>query len=460
MTERSKALAGSNSVASYLLFATAAGAPFPFGSEDATIVLFWCILLGVGAIAAPVRSLGKQHQLLLLGIGFIVICYYFVLHEQLSDSPWIANPESLWAETSRLLGVNLTPSVSISKYGPFYSLGPPFAAILAMTLGLVVGSDRNRARQLLLIVGWSGTAYALYGIISTLVEPNMILWRERHGTGFVTGTFVSENTAATYFGSCTAIWLVALSDQIRERLPKGPLKWEHFSLLFAFDGPGKMARTFFAFLSCFTALLMTGSRAGVTVALVTFVVAVTAYFRRDLSKWHTRALLILIASGAVLLLVQFLGGGVNLHFNTKGLDDEGRIATYRSTLQMIADHPWFGTGLGTFAWGFPRYRSAADLTGVWDLAHSTPLELAADVGIPLASVIALGWILVLLLLMRAATRPRREGIAVPLAALSVALIGLSHSTVDFSLQIPGYAIVAFGVVGAGLGQALGSRLPK
>ena len=136
------------------------------------------------------------------------------------------------------------------------------------------------------------------------------------------------------------------------------------------------------------------------------------------------------------------------------------FATYRSTLQMITDHPWFGTGLGTFVWSFPRYRSADDLSGVWDLAHSTPLELVADIGIPLATVIALGWILVLALLIRAARRHRRGGIVVPLAALSVALIGLLHSMVDFSLQIPGYAIVAFGVVGAGLGQSFGPRLTK
>jgi O-antigen ligase len=122
-------------------------------------------------------------------------------------------------------------------------------------------------------------------------------------------------------------------------------------------------------------------------------------------------------------------------------------------LHMIADHPWFGTGLGTFTWSFPSYRSAEiSLRGVWDLAHSTPLELAADLGIPLAAAIGVGWILALALLIRAARRRRRDGI-VSLAALSVALIGSLHSTVDFSLQIPGYAIVAFAVVGVGLGQS-------
>lgn len=449
-----KAPIGANRIAVYLLFITVAAAPLPFGSRDATTVAVWCILLGIAVVSASVRGLGKPQQALLLGVGFIVACYSFVLHEQLSDWPLIAKPHPLWAEAAGLLGVGLTPSVSAAKYEPFYSLGPPLAAILALTLGLVVGSDRSRARQLLLVVGWSGVGYACYGILSTLVEPTMILWRERRAYGgYVTGTFINQNTAATYFGSCAAIWLLILSERIRERLPEGPLQWNHFSQHFLSKVRKNVVFAFLAFFSCFTALLLSGSRAGVMVSMLTFVAAFTLFFRRDLPKRSGLALLVAGATGVALVVVPFLGGAVNRRFDTQGLADEGRLATYRSTLQMIADHPWFGTGLGTFAWSFPSYRSTKpSLIGVWDIAHSTPLELAADLGIPLAAAIGLGWILILVLLFRAARRRRRDGI-VPLAALSVALIGLLHSMVDFSLQIPGYAIVAFAVVGGGLGQS-------
>ncbi len=97
--------------------------------------------------------------------------------------------------------------------------------------------------------------------------------------------------------------------------------------------------------------------------------------------------------GAVaLVLLQFMGGVVSNRFDVTGLADEGRFAAYRSTLRMIADFPWFGTGLGTFAWSFPAYRSPdVSMWGVWDIAHSTPLELAAEVGLPLAGAVCLGW---------------------------------------------------------------------
>ena len=97
-----------------------------------------------------------------------------------------------------------------------------------------------------------------------------------------------------------------------------------------------------------------------------------------------------------LIVLQVLGGNVSGRFDVQGLSDEGRLETYRSTLRMIADHPWFGTGLGTFEWSFPAYRSAnVSVWGVWDRAHSTPLELASDLGLPLAGLIVLAWLIVL-----------------------------------------------------------------
>ena len=45
----------------------------------------------------------------------------------------------------------------------------------------------------------------------------------------------------------------------------------------------------------------------------------------------------------------------------------------------------------------------------------------------------------------------------PVAALAVAILAVLHSLIDFSLQIPGYAIVALSLIGAGLAQSFPSR---
>ena len=94
--------------------------------------------------------------------------------------------------------------------------------------------------------------------------------------------------------------------------------------------------------------------------------------------------------------------------------------------------------------------------GVWTFAHSTPLELAADLGLPLTGLIGLAWLVVLVVLIRG-VRIRRNDRIVPAGALAVAILMLAHSVIDFSPQNPGYAIVVFALVGAGLAQSFSSN---
>ena len=112
------------------------------------------------------------------------------------------------------------------------------------------------------------------------------------------------------------------------------------------------------------------------------------------------------------------------------------------------------TVLGTFAAAFPAYRSDdISMRGVWDIAHSTPLELASEMGVPLCLIVAAAWVAALVLLSLGLRR-RRSSMTVPLSALAVSLIALLHSSIDFSLQIAGYSIVVFALLGLGLARAV------
>ena len=208
---------------------------------------------------------------------------------------------------------------------------------------------------------------------------------------------------------------------------------------------------------CLAAMLMTSSRAGVVFSLAALVVTFTVYFHRYIRGYGWVVAIFAAGGIAAIIVLQILGGNVSGRFDMQGLSTEGRIEVYRSTLRMIADYPWFGTGLGTFVWSFPAYRSAnISMWGVWDRAHSTPLELASDLGLPLAGLVVLSWLVVLLVLVRG-VRVRRRDRIVPIAALMVAILSLAHSTIDFSLQIPGYSIMVFALVGAGLAQSFSSN---
>jgi O-antigen ligase len=448
--------AGRLTLGSRMLFAVAALAPLPFGSNLSTAIAFWCIVLGVCLIlvSGSVRALGRG-QLALAGLVAIVIAAYaFVLHEQLTEHPWLATPNRAWHEAGAALGTPLTPVVSIVRNQPWFELGRPLACILALACGFLVGVDRGRARQLVKVIAWSGAAYAVYGILAHLIFPGRLLWLEKRAyLDSVTGTFVNRNTAGAYFGSCAVVWSLLLWERARLAMPRGPLDWRAMVSRMLSTPPKRVVVAFLMLFLCLAAMFMTGSRGAVVVSLLALIVAFTAFFRRDLPRRTGVMTALAGGGGAAFLLLQVMGAGVNGRFDIQGLADEGRLDTYQATLRMIADHPWFGTGQGTFASAFPMYRSPnASMIGVWDLAHNTLLEIAADMGVPIATLVVVAWIVIFVVLVRGALI-RRHGVLVPVAALAVALLAVLHSTIDFSLQIPGYAIVALSIIGAGVAQS-------
>ena len=74
-------------------------------------------------------------------------------------------------------------------------------------------------------------------------------------------------------------------------------------------------------------------------------------------------------------------------------------------------------------------------------------------------IVAAAWIVALVVLLLAC-RGRRRSVAAPLSAFTVAMIALTHSCIDFSLQIAGYSIVVFALLGLGLSQAVLSMRAK
>lgn len=441
--------------ASWLLFVTVALAPLPFGSVEPAATAFWCIVLGLCLVLAPVRGLGRGDFALAGLAALVAFAYAVVLHEQLAEHPWFATPDPIWEQAKTALEAPLTPSVAIAKNQPWFALGRPLVCLMAVACGFLVGHDGGRARRLLKIIAWSGAIYAAYGIMMHLFDPTHILGREKqYYLESVTGTFINRNTAGAYFGSCATVWSLLLWERLRRELPRSPIDWRAAMSRLSSAQPKKALVPFAMLFLCLAAMFMTRSRGAVLVSLLALIVAFTAYFRRDLPR--RGGLLATLAAGclAAMLLLQLMGEGVNSRFDLQGLADGGRLKAYKSTLRIIGDHPIFGTGQGTFEEVFPAYRSSdLSIWGRWDLAHSTLLEIAADMGVPIAALVAISWIVIFGVLLRG-IMIRRGNLIVPVAALAVALLAVAHSLIDFSLQIPGYSIVVFSLVGAGLAESV------
>jgi O-antigen ligase len=449
---------GKTRVASWLLFAVVALAPLPFGSTEPAAIAFWCIALGLVAIAAPLEELRKPHLVLLGCAAVVVVAYAIVLYVQLASlqGPWLGLADPMWGVAYEALHTHLNSSASITRNEPYFSLGSPLVCMLALISGFLFSTDRARARGLLWVFAVSGTFYAAYGIADHLFDPSRILWRTK--TAYfdsVTATFVNRNTAAVYFGSSAIVCLMLVCERIRQVLPR-PFAWRT-TMEWAFSKmPPDIVTMLGILLVCLAATLMAGSRAGSILSLIALIIAFIICFYRDLPRhWHMVAA---AAAGCAVaaVLLQLMGEDLNARFDARGLADDGRLATWKATLHLIAQHPWFGTGQGTFVWSFPPYRSAdVSMWGVWDRAHNILLELAAEMGIPLAGLVAAGW-MVIFAVLTYGIRVRRRDLIIPVSSLAVAFLAVVHSLIDFSLEIPGYSIPVFALVGAGLAQSLAS----
>jgi O-antigen ligase len=451
----SRKTSASNRVSAVLLFTTVVLAPLLFGSTDKTVVAAWCVVLGAAVALASPRRLSRAQLIPLAVLAVLLVAYLLVLHEQLANRSWSGvAPNSIWDDAAHLLHVPLAQSISVVRDEAFLAVGAPLAAMLAFASSYLICNDRHRADQLLRVVAWSGACYAVLGIILFVIDPTRILWREKTAyMSSLTATFINRNTAAVYFGSCSVVCFLLLQQGLNSQVHATGLTVKQVLTSAVVHLRRDLVQPFFMLLVCVTAMLMTGSRAGVVFSLIGLIVAFVAFYRRRWARARSLFVALAVASAVALVLLQTFGGGVGNRFNENGISDSARLETYRSTSRMIADNPWFGTGLGSFEWSFPAYRSGdSSIWGRWTRTHNTLLEIAAELGVPMAVLVAAVWSLVLWRLWRG-LRLRKRSVAVLAAAFSVAIISLLHSSIDFSLQIPGYAIVVFSMIGAGIAQS-------
>ncbi|HKL78248.1 MAG TPA: O-antigen ligase family protein, partial [Gammaproteobacteria bacterium] len=113
-----------------------------------------------------------------------------------------------------------------------------------------------------------------------------------------------------------------------------------------------------------------------------------------------------------------------------------RLLTWQSAWAMVQDHPWLGTGLGTFFLYFPRYRYPDDGSGGF-YAHMDPLQFWVETGV-LGPVLFYAFLTaVLVLTVRAARRvpagsDQRLAIIGPFAGLLAVAV---HTHITFHLYV-------------------------
>ena len=437
----------------------------PFGS----VTVFPFAFAGIGMFTLAIISallFGEPRQSrwvfsIALFLLIVVTGWTFIQTIEL-PSGWLANPA--WSAARDLAGVQYA-AISVEPADTLASIlwvALPFVTFLT---GLLLCDTDQRARKVLAGLGLSAGAIAVFGLMQFSLFPNVLIVIEKHAyLDSLTAVFVNRNTAATFLGVGTLLMLTLVRDIARS---------------FSDYPPGEPGRNILLLRSwiyilllcaCFTALMLTRSRAGI---FATFIAALI-YFpwlvvnwngsRRSLKpvpRWRSTLTLISAIAFVVLLLAVFAGQAI-LRAQERLLEDDDRFCFLPGIWRAISDHWLTGTGLGTFRTVFSAYRDpACGIFKVFDRAHNFYLEGFLGLGILFPVTVILAFSVLGRVFWHGLAQRRRLRHYVLLGLAATVLVAL-HAAVDFSLQIPGFAVFfsAFlsAVVAISLGRNSGERM--
>lgn len=423
-------------------------APLPFGSVDLFWVVFWIIPLAIAAMIGTRLEMNSSQSRIFC--AFLVVCAIYAVVAAIQSLPFGFDQfgDPMWARTASVLETPAAARLSSRAEIPLVAIGHALLFALSVMNGFMIGLASDGLKRLVRVVRYVVLAYALYGLFALAISPNMILLSPKLAyVGSFTSTFVNHNTAATFVGTGAILWSCAVISALRS------LRFISLRLLLVTRTDERLAfkiiGRLIGALVCYFSLILAHSRGGVIALCVGLLLAVLLLFFSKRQWWITLGFAVIAATITAFLISR---GG---RLASQGFFDDARWLVYRSCLDAVWQRPLLGSGAGTFADVFPSFRSR-ELSnwGVWEHAHSTPLEMAVEMGLPVAVMVVVAALGALLIVVRAAlrsearTRPLLAGIAAVMA------LGYAHTTIDFSLQMPGYFILFCMLAGAGVAKAM------
>jgi O-antigen ligase len=454
----------SREAACWGLIAALAWAQFPLGSNRpwawSLLVLFIAAVwvLWTPALVGQFRQNARLIRRAIVPLFILGCCLIWAALQTVGWTP-AAYHNSIWSVVAQATGKTPGGAVSMNPFVTATEAMKLFSYVCAGFLAYVLSARHEIAHRFLVAVFVIGTAYAIYGLILSAVFSSQVTlfehtfpppyWRD------VTGGFVSKNSFATFTGIALIVGILLIVDGARHAIVLSRGARQLFLSVLQFTmGPQIFA--ILAALVLFGALAGSDSRAGMLATLsglmALFVYGVFSAARRGAAAWAIGAGVVTLS----LMVILFLAGGtvmesrIDALIETHGIEDL-RPVMWGAAERAIADHPWTGTGLGTFHDSYGLYADRFD-PYVFDRVHNDYLELVLGMGAPAAVL----WILTIasmaVVCAIGVIRRKRRRIY-SLAAVGASILVAVHSLFDFSLQMPAVSLLFAVVLGVGLAQS-------
>lgn len=243
------------------------------------------------------------------------------------------------------------------------------------------------------------------------------------------GTMYNPNVLAGYLLVAIPAVMVVLAMSWRRTVeePERPR--------FALIGAG------FALLITGAALLLTGSRAGLLGAMFGAVVFAIAAPTRIRARW-------LVAAGVALVLLVLAAPPLRNRLVSAATQSHSAIFrwyTWLGTADMVQERPLLGFGPGTFEHAYPQYARV----GFTRMAHETPLQIAAEAGVPALLLVLAGVVLIGRRLVSGLAGGGMRAVECAAGLAALVAVGL-HNLADYTWYVPAVGLTLAAAVGLAL----------
>jgi O-antigen ligase len=338
-------------------------------------------------------------------------------------------------------GAPIRHAISIAPASTITALAL-FVAFAVMMLGLARALSLTGARALAACIAALGALIALVAIVQQPLYEGKIygVWTPLMG-GTPYGPFVNKNHFAGWMLMAVPLTLGLLCAVVTRATRHVQPDWRHRLIWLSSPDASRTLLLAAAAALMALSLVLTMSRSGILACAVSLAIT-SGWVIQRLPSGSTRIVAAAYVAGLTLLVIGWAGADtIAARFaiaDTNTVND--RLPIWRDTLLIVRDFWLTGTGLNTYGVATLFYQTSLPQYHLRE-AHNDYLQLAAEGGLLLAIPIA-GAVAAFALAVRRRFRVSsgssywiRMGAVMGIVAIA------AQSIVDFSLQMPGNALL-------------------
>ena len=301
---------------------------------------------------------------------------------------------------------------------------------------------KNLVTRLIIVLIIMGSLESIYGLLECLGGFKNSLFMKNiynhQAINFVTGTYVNLNHYSGYMAFVICISFGYLT-YLLSKIPRtDETQWRQ-RLIQIINLIGTRAGLLsFLILIMSSALILSGSRMGIC-SFVTAVILMSIMISKKVS---IKKLLIIVLPICLMAVWIGLNPVVKKFSNTSvDIEAEGRRThIWNDTYNLIKDFPALGTGLGTYEYVFPKYKTIK-AQKLYDHAHNDYLELISDMGFTGFFIVIAGAVYYLFIVIKLWFRRKNSFVrGVTVGCFGCITYIIVHSLTDFNLHIPANAL--------------------